>query len=396
MTEEPADAKAKRLEERIEQLEREAEETRRRHEARQQYWRQLEGIIDCSPLAIYLKDAAHTYLLVNREYERLSAQPRASILGRTDFDLFPEPVAQLFRDQDLEATTREEPTAFKETIPLPDGVHTFITSKFPVRSESGEFGGIAGVCTDITELEHARQRLEQAQGELVKRERLAALGELTAVVAHEVRNPLAVIFNVLASLERALASDDRSRELLGILTVEADRLNRMVGSLLELAHPAHATPQATEVGPLVEEAIAAARTLVDPAAEVLVERPAPLPAFVLDRELVRQALVNLVCNALQAPGRQGPVRVRVAMEPAPESALRLEVIDDGAGVPPELAERIFAPFFTTRATGSGLGLAVVQRVAEAHGGTVSLSPTPDGGATFALRLPARSGGEAAA
>lgn len=110
-----------------------------------------------------------------------------------------------------------------------------------------------------------------------------------------------------------------------------------------------------------------------------------VPALRCDVRLLRQAIVNLVSNALQAPGRKGPVRVAAVMGNG--GWVRLAVCDDGAGVPEDIADRIFRPFFTTRATGTGLGLAVVQRIVRAHGGALSHHATPGGGATIEVDLP---------
>lgn len=372
------------MEARIAELERQVEALRREARASEQSFRQLEAIIDHSPMAIYLKDTAHAYVLVNREYERLANVLRSQIIGRTDFDFLPEPVARLFREQDLEVIARGGTIEFKETVQLHDGEHSFITSKFPLRSADGELVGVAGLCAEITELERARVRLEEAQSELVSRERLATLGELAAVVAHEVRNPLGIVFNSVASLRRTLDLDERSELLLGIISEEAERLNRMVGALLELGRPSPVNPGPTDVEDVVADAIEAARALADPTAEVHLIVPDALPPAVLDAMRLRYALINLVSNAFQAPNRRGPVTVRVDLE---GGDLRFLVADDGEGVPPELRERIFAPFFTTRPTGTGLGLAVVRRVAEAHRGSATVRPTPGGGATFVLSIP---------
>ncbi len=346
---------------------------------------QLESILDHAPLAIYLKDAAHQYALVNCQYERLSAQPRAAILGRDDFAIFPEPVAALFRSQDEEVTRVGKPVEFKETIPLADGVHTFITSKFPVLMGPGGALGVAGVCTEVTALEAARSQLEQAQAELVSRERLAALGELSAVIAHEVRNPLGVIFNALATLRRLPHAGGDTDELMGIIGEESARLNRMVGALLELVRPILAKPLPTALEPLLSGAIEAAVGIHDAPAEVKLVVAPGLTSVIVDPDLVRLAVINLVTNALHTPGRRGPVKVHAAS--GANERLVVAVIDDGAGVAPELEQRIFEPFFTTRASGTGLGLAVVKRVALAHHGTVRLLGTPGGGATFELSVP---------
>lgn len=372
------------LEERLFQLEQELIELEERHERDSQYFAQLEAVIDTAPLAIYLKDARHKYLLVNREYERLSAANRRDIVGRDDFDLFPLPVAELFRTQDEEVVAKAHPVEFRETIPLPDGVHSFITSKFPLRTRGGALFGVAGVCTEITALARAQEQLEAAQADLMKKERLATLGELAAVLAHEVRNPLAVIFNALATLKRTSEPDEQGRLMLDVIHEESERLDRMVSALLDLARPSATRLSPTPVLELVRSSIDAARNVAEPVSEVRLLVPQPLPLARLDEQQVHQALVNLVSNAVQATGRSGPVQVRVTVE---DALLRVDVIDDGDGVPMELRERVFAPFFTGRARGTGLGLAVVRRVVEAHHGSITIETTPGGGATFVLRLP---------
>lgn len=377
----------RQLEDQLLELEHALSLIEERHARDTEYWAQLEAIIDNAPLAIYLKDARFNYLLVNREYERLAATSRKHILGKTDFDVLPLPVAQLFREQDQEIIARGGPVEFRETIPLADGVHSFITSKFPLRTAAGQLFGVAGVCTEITALEQTRHQLEEAQADLAKKEHLASLGELAAVVAHEVRNPLAVIFNALATLKRALQPDEQGKLMLDVITEESERLNRMVTSLLDMARPEAARLAPTQVVELVRSSIDAARGMAEPGGEVRLQLPSALPLARLDEQKLHQALVNLIHNALQATGRRGPVVVRVSVEPGPAPALRVEVIDDGDGVPPELRERVFAPFFTGRARGTGLGLAVVRRVAEAHRGSVTVEGTPGGGATFVLRVP---------
>lgn len=380
-------ARGARHEARVRELERQLAQLTAQAEAERQYLAQLEAVIDSVPLAMYVKDARHGYQLVNREYERLSQHTRQEILGKHDFELFPPPVAQLFRDQDLEVAKADAAIEFRETIPLPDGIHSFITSKFPLRRADGSLGGVAGVCTEITALLAAQQQLEATQADLVKQERLAALGELAAVVAHEVRNPLAVIFNALATLRRSTEREPRVDVLLDVIHEEADRLNRMVSALLELARPVEATLAPTPVAELVRSAIDAVRGLSQPETDVRLVIPRELPLARLDEHKVHQAVVNLVANAAQSPNRRGPVLVHVTVEPAPVPTLRIGVTDDGAGVPEAARARLFTPFFTTRARGTGLGLVVVRRVAEAHGGAVRFEPTPGGGATFVLTLP---------
>lgn len=235
-------------------------------------------------------------------------------------------------------------------------------------------------------LEASSLELARTQEELVARERLVALGEMSAVVAHEVRNPLGVIFNAVASLKRRGATDEQ-RQLLRIVEEEAERLKRMVSDLLHFAQPRRLTAADVTAEAMVVSAVDAARASLGVAdEEVAIDLPSGATLHCDDR-LIRQAIVNLVTNAIQANGRRSPVQVAVRFD---DGAALIVVTDDGEGVAKDIVGDVFRPFFTTRASGTGLGLSVVRKIVEAHGGTIALSETPGGGATFTMRLPDRS------
>jgi signal transduction histidine kinase len=164
-----------------------------------------------------------------------------------------------------------------------------------------------------------------------------------------------------------------------------------VGDLLDFARPMRPTVQPTPLRPLIQDAVAAARAQLEGEvrAEVRVEVADGLDAVPADPRLLRQALVNLVLNGLQALGRAGEVRVRAARaEERGKPTVLISVADSGPGIAASLRPRVFQPFFTTKAKGTGLGLAVVKRIAEGHGGSVAVADTPEGaGAEFRVTLP---------
>ncbi len=239
------------------------------------------------------------------------------------------------------------------------------------------------------DLRRSYAELARTQEELVKRERLAALGELSAVVAHEVRNPLGVIFNSLGSLRRILKPSGDAAMLLDIVGEEADRLNRIVGDLLDFARPHEPSLQPEPLGDIVRDVVDAAGS--DPAAtgvEVRTDVADELPLVRADARMIRQALLNLVINGLQAMPKGGSLELTVKpVRRGNQTMVQLDVSDSGPGIPAEFAERIFQPFFTTKASGTGLGLAVVKRIIDAHRGELSVQNRPGGGTTFTLRLP---------
>jgi signal transduction histidine kinase len=239
-------------------------------------------------------------------------------------------------------------------------------------------------------LRSSNRDLKRAQRNLINSERMAALGELSASIAHEVRNPLGVIFNSVGSLLRILKPKGDAALLIGIIGEEADRLNRMVGDLLDYARPAQPAVQPVPLRALFEEAIAAARQQAGPGSErvtATVEVDAEADTAGADSRLLRQALVNLFLNSLQAMPREGRLEVRASrglMEGKP--CVEIVVRDSGPGIHPDLVPKVFQPFFTTKATGTGLGLAVVRRIVEAHGGTIELAQAIPS-ASFRIRLP---------
>jgi len=242
------------------------------------------------------------------------------------------------------------------------------------------------------ELNASYQDLQQTQAELLAKEQLAAVGELSAVIAHEVRNPLAIIKNAVSGLRRRELPEADRATLHGILDEEAERLNRLVTDLLAFARPV--TPQRREVpvAELVSRAIELARAASRSPPEVLVDLdvdggPATLAC---DPDLLRQALVNVAENALEAMPRGGTLSVRVESTTlGDEPGVALIFRDSGEGMDATVRSKARDAFFTTRPSGTGLGLAIVERIARAHGGAVELESRHGVGTTVSLVLPDR-------
>jgi signal transduction histidine kinase len=265
-------------------------------------------------------------------------------------------------------------------------------SLFPVHGEGGRRVGAAVLFRDLTPIERSEEQ-ERLQG------RLAALGQMAAGLAHELRNPLASL-EVLAGLLRRRLPDGEERALVDELLGQLRDLSRIVSTSLDFVRPSTPRRSLAEPAALFEAALARA---LAPDADVSLERRfEPVPMAALDEELVIVALTNLIANAVQAMAGSPPERRRLvaglacrdvgdAEKPARE--LVFAVTDTGPGIPPELRDRIFYPFFTTRERGSGIGLATVQKVAGSHGGSVELDTRVGEGSTFRIRLPIEESGE---
>jgi signal transduction histidine kinase len=237
------------------------------------------------------------------------------------------------------------------------------------------------------DLRRSYARLEEAQTALVAREKGFAVGELAAVVAHEVRNPLGVIFNCVSTLRRG--NRPETPVVLEILQEEADRIDRIVKNMLDLSRPQKLLVRSESMSAI----LTGARQQVEHRAsaagvELCVDVSPDLP-MLADFGLFNQALVNLMLNAIEAAPRGGHVRVCGSIERTRSGgAARVDIFDDGAGISPEDQTKIFQPFFTTKATGTGLGLALVRRVVEAHGGEIRVESSVGEGTHFTVVLPA--------
>jgi len=228
--------------------------------------------------------------------------------------------------------------------------------------------------------------IAQTRARLVQAEKLAALGQLAAAVAHEVRSPLAVIRSAAQGLAESLPTDDpEARRAYTFITAEIDRLGTVVNSLLAFARPLRVEPAAVSVHDLFDRALLLAHDeLAGKALRVRRDEPATLPPVRADSDLICQVLLGLLANAAEAAPAGGEVALVAA---ATDGTVELAVADSGPGVPPDLRARIFEPFFTTRPRGTGLGLAVARHIVEAHGGRIDVGEGAGGGARFTLRLP---------
>ncbi len=241
-------------------------------------------------------------------------------------------------------------------------------------------------------LAETNRRLAEAQEEARRSERLAALGQMSAGLAHEIRNPLAVIRGSAETLQRKLQSaDPLTTELAGYISSEVNRLNTIVTRFLDFARPLKPRAQPQALTPLVERALKAVRDRW-PEARVEIERhfAEPLPEVNVDPDLCEQVFTNLVQNAYEAMGSAGG-KLRVAATAARSDGRRgVEVTfeDTGPGVPEELHEQIFNPLFTTKEHGVGLGLSIVSKIVDEHRGTLRLCRREGRGACFRVFLPA--------
>lgn len=239
------------------------------------------------------------------------------------------------------------------------------------------------------ELEAANQNLREAEAAVRRSERLAALGQLTAGLAHELRNPLGTIRGSAEMLTKTLPDESETgRELAGYITTEVDRTNSLITRFLQFARPLHLRMRSTDLTAVVDDAIRQIERH-NPAFDISIHRnySPDLPRIPADAELLDRVVYNLLLNAAQATPPGGTITVRTKALP---DSVEIAVIDRGPGIAATNLESIFNPFFTTRADGVGLGLAIVSKIVDEHGGQIEADSQEGSGSTFRVFLPNRS------
>jgi two-component system sensor histidine kinase PilS (NtrC family) len=328
----------------------------------------------------------------NPEAERITGRSVGEALGLSLGEVIPGAPEVL---QEGAGAGRGDRARLRLRFQGPQGaeLHLGIASSV-LRSAEGEPAGHVVIFQDVT-------KVVEMEAELRRQERLAAVGSLSAHLAHEIRNPLAAISGSIQVLQGSLGDgrDDEIRRLLGIAVREADRLNQLITDFLQYARPAPGRPEVVPVAPVVAEVLEMFASVRPAAVRVEVEVPAAL-AVLAEEGPLRQVLWNLFLNAVQAMPAGGVLRVAAAEGPPqapaatgrtpPDEGARwveIEVADTGTGIPEEVLDRIFDPFFTTKKDGTGLGLATVHRVVEASGGHLAVESAVGRGSSFRIRLP---------
>ncbi len=228
-------------------------------------------------------------------------------------------------------------------------------------------------------------QLQASFEQLRRADRLSALGELSAGLAHEIRNPLGAVEGAVQILQRPLLPESTREEFSRLAQTEIDRLKGLVTNFLEFARPQPPRRVPIEPGALLDSVCKLATEMAKMAkVQIRVEGSNELPTVSVDAEQIKQVLLNLVINAIQAMPSGGEVVLRAVRR---AGSIALDVEDQGVGIPAENLERIFNPFFTTRAGGTGLGLSIAYQIVNQHGGHISAQPNPGGGMTFSVALP---------
>ncbi|MFD2256645.1 PAS domain-containing protein [Luteolibacter algae] len=401
-------------------INRDVTEQERAREAVKQTEHRMQEIVDNSPSPMYAKSETGHYLMVNRRYEELFNLKAEEVVGKTDIEILGnEDIVRRLQKNDALVFERGEPVQFDEVLKLADGERAYVSVKFPMRDLDGQIYAVGGISTDITERKKAEQALQElnqelmqthenltrAHEQLIQAEKMESVGRLAAGVAHEVKNPLAMIGMGLELLARRMPEDDeKARETIERMKRGIDRAKKIVRGLVDYSsdrrlemHPISPNLLVTDALELIEY------QLTKSGISVSFEADETLPDVEGDQTKVEQVLVNLFINAMHSMDEGGDLkittelismdnvihdegsRLRERMRKG-DRFVKIIVEDSGKGIPEEVLGKLFDPFFTTKATGkgTGLGLTVSRKIAELHGGDLVLMNRPDGKGAMAV------------
>ena len=263
-----------------------------------------------------------------------------------------------------------------------------------VKDDAGRDVGATLFFKDLT-------RVEQLEERERLRDRLAALGEMAAAIAHEVKNPLAGIEVMAGILKRQLTESPDAQNILADIIKEAKMANVIVQEVLAFVRPLRLQVEDVSLGDVVRDAVTMAESHWQKGKiEIRVEVPESLRPIQGDPHQLRQIFTNFVTNAFEAMNGAGTIEITAVAidgeeesttaEQTPGPMVMITITDTGPGIPPEVMDRIFSPFFTTKPQGSGLGLAIVRKIVDAHDGRIDVGQRPGGGTVFRVTLPVRS------
>ncbi|MFM7180178.1 MAG: two-component system sensor histidine kinase NtrB [Verrucomicrobiales bacterium] len=391
----------------------------------------LGQIVDNAPMLLFVRDLGGHYIMVNRIYEQLIGMDRSEILGRRPQDLFPAAKADMYLSHDTAVIMAGRSLNFEESSVVRGEERHWLAMKMPVYDESGRIAGVAGMSTEITarkkaerqllqlnrNLEAANLELRSTQEMLIQAEKLESVGRLAAGVAHEVKNPLALILMGVEYLSQLPDDvDPNFLEILEEMRKAVRRAEKIIHGLVDFSASRHLEFRNVDLNQVIRDTLLFTkhdrlRTNV----ELEVSLADKLPSVSLDVPKFEQVLLNLLLNALHAMGRGGgtlrvSTRFGVMAEGEPtdtgsraaerlrrgDKVVFVSVEDTGCGIPAAEMERIFDPFYTTKPTGegTGLGLSICRKIIELHGGRIVCRSEPGKGTCMTVTLRAiQSGGQ---
>lgn len=358
--------------------------TAQSHRSSQQTIRNMQAFTDLLisrlPVGIIATGADNRIQTFNSAASRLTGKEREQAIGYSPDEALPEIFTPFFPDNPGAPASIDQELRLGEQGGEP--VH-LRSSSLPISDEQGTNLGRVALFDDVSGIKNLEEKIR-------RQDRLVALGKMAAGVAHEVRNPLSSIKGFAALLGSRFSEQSEEKQAAKLLINEVERLNRSISELLTYARPQPLQLSEFAIGPFIDDSL----RLIQSDAKVLgvelsAEIDLPRPTVMLDRDRLNQVLLNLYLNSLQAMEKGGRLTVRVSQRERPDR-IEIRVSDTGSGIKNELLERVTDPYFTTKPGGSGLGLAMVHKLIDEHGGSLRISSREGEGTTVSISLPDES------
>ncbi len=367
----------------------------------------LNSVVENIPYMIFVKDAQDLrFVRFNRAGEQLLGMTTGALLGKNDYDLFPEDEARFFELKDRETlTSRKQVDIPEEPINTPTGVRYLRTKKIPVLDSDGAPKYLLGISEDITERKQEEERQRAFERKLQETQKLESLGVLAGGIAHDFNNLLVSILGNVGLVLVDLEPESPVREPVEQIKIAAQRAADLTRQMLAYSGKGRFVMQRINLNSVITEITQLLHVSISKNASLKFNLAPNLPAIEGDVTQIRQVMMNLIVNASDAIGdKQGTITLTtgavnadqeylassfMAPELSPGHYVFVEVADNGIGMAKETQAKIFDPFFTTKFTGRGLGLAAVLGIVRGHGGAIKVYSEPGQGSVFRVLLPVK-------
>lgn len=333
----------------------------------------LSGVLDNISQGVLFIDLQGSITSCNKAAESILGIPADAILTKKFWEVFPDGTfgfsIEESLQQNIDHTTYSTYTSPDNTTLDLEVATTLIPSQ-----------GMILILKDVTEIRHLQAILNRAN-------KMKELGEMAAHVAHEIRNPLGGIKGFASLLKRDLADNPQLEKMADYIVKGTDNLNELVDQILHYSRPLHLHIETTDLITLLNDIktlLLADAQFKDKEISLKLSSPSGTLPIAIDAHIIKSAILNLLVNAAEAVAKKGKITIKVDKTPKYAS---ISIADNGIGIPQEHLSKLYSPFFTTKPEGNGLGLAEVQKVVQAHGGTIDVESKVGHGTTFTLKLP---------
>ena len=354
--------------------------------------RDMQAISDHSPALIYAKDINGRYTFVNHKWATLFGKEYHNIIGKNDFEIFPEEFAKKFTENDKEVLTAGREVESEEVAPHADGVHTYATVKFPLENEKGDIYAVCGISTDITLRIQQEKNLRHIQ-------KMDALGKLTGGIAHDYNNMLAIILGYTELLAGLCDGNPDAVKYLKTIQHAGERGSKLTKKLLSFSKDTSGDESVVYINSLLQEQSHMLEKVLTARIKLIFNLESDLWPIWIDTSEFEDAIINMCINAMHAMEGDGQLTIKannIVLRSQDASLLDLKqgeyiemsITDTGKGISDDIIEKIFDPFFSTKGEqGTGLGLSQIYGLVENSGGAIKVDSKLGEGTKFSLYFP---------